>query len=102
MAILEVSKDDNRQLQNIANSIAAAKKVVVVTGAGISTNCGIPVRKSGFRVELELIAIDRISVQKKDCTPLYKRKGRLPVQRGLLPHPRADRLCHHAVLQILR
>ena len=43
MAILEVRKDNNRQLQNIANVLANAKKVIVVTGAGISTNCGIPV-----------------------------------------------------------
>ena len=40
---VEVGKHDNRQLQNIANTLAAARKVVVVTGAGISTNCGIPV-----------------------------------------------------------
>ena len=43
MPILEVPKEDNRQLQNIANVLAAAKKIVVITGAGISTNCGIPV-----------------------------------------------------------
>lgn len=43
MAILEVTSENNRQLQNIANVLAAAKKVVVITGAGISTNCGIPV-----------------------------------------------------------
>lgn len=43
MAFLEVENGDNRQLQNIANTIAAAKKIVVITGAGISTNCGIPV-----------------------------------------------------------
>ena len=43
MAILEVTSENNRQLQNIANALAAAKKVVVLTGAGISTNCGIPV-----------------------------------------------------------
>ena len=43
MAISEVTSDNNRQLQNIANTLAAAKKVVVFTGAGISTNCGIPV-----------------------------------------------------------
>lgn len=43
MAILEVTPENNRQLQNIANTLAAAKKVIVFTGAGISTNCGIPV-----------------------------------------------------------
>ena len=43
MAITRIQEGDNRQLQNIANILAAAKKVVVVTGAGISTNAGIPV-----------------------------------------------------------
>ena len=43
MPILEVTSEKNVQLQNIANTLAAAKKVVVFTGAGISTNCGIPV-----------------------------------------------------------
>ncbi|KAL8711883.1 MAG: hypothetical protein Q9220_003827 [cf. Caloplaca sp. 1 TL-2023] len=42
MPILQVSKDENRQLQNIANILASSKKVVIVTGAGISTNCGVP------------------------------------------------------------
>lgn len=44
MSIIEVSKKNHRELQSIADSIAAAKKIVVFTGAGISTNCGIPVR----------------------------------------------------------
>jgi len=48
MAILEVKKDNNRQLQNIASTLAAAKKIVVITGAGISTNCGIPVSIASF------------------------------------------------------
>lgn len=43
MAILKVVESDNRQLQNIANTVAVARKVVVIAGAGISTNCGIPV-----------------------------------------------------------
>ena len=45
MTILKVDKADNRQLQNVANILAAANKIVVVTGAGISTNCGIPVSR---------------------------------------------------------
>ena len=47
MTILEIAKSDNRQLQNIANVLAVAKRVVVITGAGISTNCGIPVKLHG-------------------------------------------------------
>ena len=45
MTILKVDKGDNRELQNVANILAAANKIVVVTGAGISTNCGIPVSR---------------------------------------------------------
>ena len=44
MPIAEVGPDDNRQLQEIADALAKSKKVVVDTGAGISTNIGIPVR----------------------------------------------------------
>ncbi|KAI9788065.1 MAG: hypothetical protein M1816_007277 [Peltula sp. TS41687] len=40
--MLEVQPDDHRHLQDIADVLAKSKKVIVVTGAGISTNCGIP------------------------------------------------------------
>lgn len=43
MAIIEVGEKGHRQLQEIADTLAAAKRILVVTGAGISTNCGIPV-----------------------------------------------------------
>ncbi|KAL9128912.1 MAG: hypothetical protein Q9217_002502 [Psora testacea] len=42
MPIIEVTPNNSRRLQIIADTIASAKKIVVVTGAGISTNCGIP------------------------------------------------------------
>ena len=48
MPILEIRRDSNRQLQEIADVLAKSKKVVVVTGAGISTNIGIPVSKQDF------------------------------------------------------
>lgn len=44
MPIVTVTPDDSRLLQEIADSIANSKRAIVVTGAGISTNCGIPVR----------------------------------------------------------
>lgn len=44
MPITHVGTDRPRQLQEIADTLAAAKRIVMVTGAGISTNCGIPVR----------------------------------------------------------
>ncbi|KAI9672554.1 MAG: hypothetical protein M1817_003320 [Caeruleum heppii] len=42
MPTIHVRGGDHRELQRIADTIAGAKKVVVVTGAGISTNSGIP------------------------------------------------------------
>ncbi|KAA8897421.1 DHS-like NAD/FAD-binding domain-containing protein [Sphaerosporella brunnea] len=42
MPITTVTPDCSRQLQTIADAIARSKKSIVVTGAGISTNCGIP------------------------------------------------------------
>ena len=44
MPTTHVRPEDGEALQIIANAIVKAKKVVVVTGAGISTNSGIPVR----------------------------------------------------------
>lgn len=38
-----VSLDSDEELQAIADVLGKSKKVVVITGAGISTNCGIPV-----------------------------------------------------------
>ena len=43
MAILEAGLDTPRLLQEVADTLVAAKKIVVITGAGISTTCGIPV-----------------------------------------------------------
>lgn len=46
MPIQEVGKHADSQLKLIADVLASSKKVVVITGAGISTNCGIPVRQA--------------------------------------------------------
>ncbi|KAL9038727.1 MAG: hypothetical protein Q9180_002955 [Flavoplaca navasiana] len=64
MPITEVTKTENRQLQNIANILAASQKVVIVTGAGISTNCGIP----DFRSEQGLYALIQASYDKASTT----------------------------------
>lgn len=44
MPTTHVTRESHDTLQDIANSLLKARKVVVVTGAGISTNSGIPVR----------------------------------------------------------
>ncbi|OBT86535.1 hypothetical protein VE02_04328 [Pseudogymnoascus sp. 03VT05] len=42
MPTTNVSSACELQLQEIADALSKSKKVVVITGAGISTNCGIP------------------------------------------------------------
>lgn len=51
-----VEAGSDLQLQEIAGILAKSRKVVVITGAGISTNCGIPVSLNCH--ELELITLD--------------------------------------------
>ncbi|CAO1600245.1 MAG: hypothetical protein LQ349_002675 [Xanthoria aureola] len=67
MPITVVTKAENRQLQNIANILATSQKMVIVTGAGISTNCGIP----DFRSEQGLYALIQTSYDKAS-TPIPK------------------------------
>jgi hypothetical protein len=43
MTIIHVRPNDDLRLQGIASLFNGARKVVTVTGAGISTNAGIPV-----------------------------------------------------------
>ncbi len=43
MPTTNVTLESDEHLDVIAKAIAKSRKVVVVTGAGISTNCGIPV-----------------------------------------------------------
>jgi NAD-dependent SIR2 family protein deacetylase len=43
MPTVHVQAGSAADLQEIADSLFKAKKVVVITGAGISTNSGIPV-----------------------------------------------------------
>lgn len=64
MSIIQVEKKD-KQLQHIANIVASAKKAIVVTGAGISTNCGIPVSLFLFLFFFFLIVFVKASIKEK-------------------------------------
>jgi NAD-dependent histone deacetylase SIR2 len=44
MPTLQIKPDAPDLLQNVADTLAKARKMVIITGAGISTNSGIPVR----------------------------------------------------------
>ncbi|ESU07906.1 hypothetical protein FGSG_12143 [Fusarium graminearum PH-1] len=43
MPTTHVAPESQDELRDIANGLLKARKVIVVTGAGISTNSGIPV-----------------------------------------------------------
>lgn len=44
MPTVQVTPGAADLLQNVADILGKAKKVIIITGAGISTNSGIPVR----------------------------------------------------------
>jgi len=46
MPTINVGPGSGVELQEIADAMGRSRKVVVVTGAGISTNCGIPVSQA--------------------------------------------------------
>ena len=46
MALQHIRATDDHLLQNVADTLAASRKILMITGAGISTSCGIPVRVS--------------------------------------------------------
>jgi hypothetical protein len=48
MPTIEVGPGSDLELQQIADAMGKSKRVIVVTGAGISTNCGIPVSCPSF------------------------------------------------------
>ena len=69
MPTIHVRPEVDFHMQEVADTIGKSKKVVVVTGAGISTNCGIPV--SYFNPVQSLVfaanTLHRIFVQKMGC-----------------------------------
>lgn len=59
-------------LQSIADRLTLAKKVVFITGAGISTSAGIPVGICGSWDILKLADKPRTFGLKEDCMPTVK------------------------------
>jgi NAD-dependent SIR2 family protein deacetylase len=56
MPTTNIRPGSGQQLQDIADALGKSRKVVVITGAGISTSCGIPV-SSKFRIR-NIYALD--------------------------------------------
>jgi hypothetical protein len=69
MPTINVGPDSNQELQLIADALGKSRKVVVVTGAGISTSCGIPVSESQPTSKFPLLTVPRTFALKMDFTP---------------------------------
>lgn len=87
MPLEVVTSEDERGLQDVADMIAASHKVLVITGAGISTSIGIPVRSLEELRHNELTG-GRISARRMDSTTWCPSKHSLPL--------------HHQTLLLLR
>ncbi|KAI2464274.1 DHS-like NAD/FAD-binding domain-containing protein [Annulohypoxylon bovei var. microspora] len=64
MPILEVKPTSSDLLQHVANSLAKSRKVVIITGAGISTNSGIP----DFRSENGLYSLIQAQFERAEAS----------------------------------
>lgn len=69
MPTTNVSSACELQLQEIADALSKSKKVVVITGAGISTNCGIPVSFPDNFQTIELMISIGFQVGKRTVYP---------------------------------
>ncbi|KAI1101675.1 DHS-like NAD/FAD-binding domain-containing protein [Jackrogersella minutella] len=63
MPILDVKPTSSELLQHVANSLSKARKVVIITGAGISTNSGIP----DFRSENGLYSLIQAQFERAEA-----------------------------------
>ncbi|CAG8961712.1 hypothetical protein HYFRA_00006252 [Hymenoscyphus fraxineus] len=68
MPTTNVKPGSSQELQCIADALARSKKVIVVTGAGISTNCGIP----DFRSENGLYSLIQAQYDKSLENPPWE------------------------------
>jgi hypothetical protein len=51
MPLQEIDSEGHKLLQDIADRLAKSHKILVITGAGISTSCGIPVMPQTSAIE---------------------------------------------------
>lgn len=82
MVVRELHPGDDRPLQEIADVLARSHKVLLVTGAGISTSCGIPVPIfDAHAVAVKPLTRRRISVPRTDSTTSSPNKHSCPLPR---------------------
>ena len=90
MPLQEVKSDNARELTDIANILAKSHKILVITGAGISTSCGIPDFRSkeglySLLLEDAAASTPSSSQQSTPSTPSRKRKRSSDLEDTLPP-----------------
>lgn len=82
----------NTNIQALAEKIKAAKHITILSGAGISTESGIPDFRSatGFwsqgKSREELMSVDFLQAKPKEFWPIYKEIFQLKLQRNYHPN----------------
>jgi accessory colonization factor AcfC len=71
MPTVQVGPGSALELQQVADALGNGRKVVVITGAGISTNCGIPVSEANTNLRPRTLfdLLSRIFARRMDCIP---------------------------------
>lgn len=89
MPLQEIGAQDDRLLQDIADRLVKSHKILLITGAGISTSCGIPVRLELRPAVRRAYNICRTFVPRTVSIISYQDKHRLLCPRCLLRRPEA-------------
>ncbi|KAI0905466.1 DHS-like NAD/FAD-binding domain-containing protein [Ustulina deusta] len=89
MPTLQITPDTPDLLQHVADALAKARRMVIITGAGISTNSGIP----DFRSENGLYSLiqDQFERAEANATTSVKRDSEEDCDTTPRPHPRPPR-----------
>ncbi|KAI1800795.1 DHS-like NAD/FAD-binding domain-containing protein [Daldinia bambusicola] len=95
MTILQVTPTSSELLQNVADSLGKAKRVVIITGAGISTNSGIP----DFRSENGLYSLIQAQFERAEAGNAKINEGQ-PVDFAISGRPTKRRRISHTIERI--
>ncbi|KAI1490109.1 hypothetical protein F5X96DRAFT_571418 [Biscogniauxia mediterranea] len=91
MPTIQVSSTDSTLLQNVADVLGKARKMVIITGAGISTNSGIP----DFRSENGLYSLIQEQFERAEASSRNE-PDHVAVNFGIAERPAKRRRISHS------